>query len=128
VRPLENQTMVMFDGEMGEGSTSPLTCTPLNMLGPLESTQGMVPLGDGIDALSQPSRWVAWHMNMFRKQIGVSIKGHEGECLALLSKIEADRKPKLHNKGVRRTTSKGARELKNLTSSVNYDGKQLSCC
>uniref|UniRef100_A0A2N9FRJ8 Reverse transcriptase domain-containing protein n=1 Tax=Fagus sylvatica TaxID=28930 RepID=A0A2N9FRJ8_FAGSY len=31
-------------------------------------------------------------------QIGVSIKGHEGECLALLSKIEADRKPKVFMK------------------------------
>jgi hypothetical protein len=84
-------------------------------------------LGEGVDALSQPSRWVAQQMNMFRKQVGVSIKGHETECLALLRKIEKDRKPKVHSNGVRKTTSKGIRELRNLASSVNYDGKQLCC-
>ena len=67
-------------------------------------------------------------MNMFRKQISVSIKGHEVECLALLRKIEEDRKPRVNHKGVRRTTSKGSWELRNLSSSVNYDGKQPSCC
>ena len=66
-------------------------------------------------------------MNMFRKQIGVSIKGHEVECLALLRKIEEGRKPKVNHKGVRRTSSKGVQELRNLASFVNYDGKQLSC-
>lgn len=126
--PLENLPMVLFDGDTGEGSSSPLTCTPLNMVGPFESPQAMVPLGDGIDALSQPLSWVAWHMNMFRKQIGVSIKGHEVECLALLRKIEEDRKPKSNHNGVKRTSRKGTRELRNLASSVNYDGKQLSCC
>jgi hypothetical protein len=65
---------------------------------------------------------------MFRKQVGVSIKGHEAECLALLHKIEKNRKPKLIHKGVRKSSRKGARELKNLTSSVNYDGKQLNGC
>jgi hypothetical protein len=50
------------------------------------------------------------------------------ECLALLHKIEEDRKPRVNSKGVRRTASKGSRELRNLASSVNYDGKQLICC
>lgn len=43
---------------------------------------------------------------MVRKQVGVSIKGHETECLALLRKIEKDRKPKVHNNGVRKTAVK----------------------
>lgn len=120
--------MVIYDGISDEGCSSPLACTPLNMMGPLVSSHEMELLGDGIDPLSQPSSWVAWHMNMFRKQIGVSIKGHEVECLALFRKIEEDRKPKVNSKVVRRTTNKGSRELRNLASSVNYDGKQLSCC
>uniref|UniRef100_A0A2N9GJ10 Reverse transcriptase zinc-binding domain-containing protein n=1 Tax=Fagus sylvatica TaxID=28930 RepID=A0A2N9GJ10_FAGSY len=48
--------------------------------------------GDVVDALTQPSKWVDKQMNMLRKQVGVSIKGHEAECLALLRKIEVDRK------------------------------------
>jgi hypothetical protein len=98
------------------------------MVVPPVSPQEMQLRGDGIDPLSQPSSWVVWHMNKFRKQIGVSIKGHEVECLALLHKIEENRKPRVNSKGVRRTASKGSRELRNLASSVNYDGKQLICC
>lgn len=127
-RSLEMFPLVPFDGDKGEGLSSPLNCTPLNMRSPLEYPQSMEPLGVGIDASSQPSKWVAWHLNMFRKQVGVSIKGHEAECLALLHKIEKNRKPKLMHKGVRKSSRKGARELKNLTSSVNYDGKQLNGC
>ena len=89
-RPQEILPMVIFDGVMDEGCSSPLSCTPLNMVGPPVSSHEMELLGDGINPLSQPSRWVAWHMNMFCKQIGVSIKGHEVECLALLRKIEED--------------------------------------
>jgi hypothetical protein len=124
---MESLTMVLYDG-VGEGSSSPLSCTPLNMVNPPVGSQGTEIIVEGIDALSQPSRWVAWHMNMFRKQIGVSIKGHKMECLALLRKIEEDRKPRVNHKGVRRTTRKGSRELRSLSSSVNYDGKQPSCC
>ena len=85
-------------------------------------------LGGGVEALDKPSQWVAYHMNMFRKQVGVSIKGHEVECLALLHKIEVDRKPKKTTTSVRKTARKGTRELRNLVSSVNYGGKQLSSC
>jgi hypothetical protein len=51
-RPLEPLPLVLFDGAMGEESSSPLTCTPLSMVGPPVSSQAMKPLGDGIDALS----------------------------------------------------------------------------
>ena len=64
----------------------------------------------------------------FRKQVGVSIKGHETECLALLRKIEASRKPIGPSSRVRKTATKGSRELRNLVSSVNYDSKQVVCC
>jgi hypothetical protein len=103
---MESLTMVLYVG-VGEGSSSPLSCTPLNMVNPPVGAQGTEIIVEGIDTLSQPSRWIAWHMNMFRKQIGVSIKGHEVECLALLHKIEEDRKPKVNHKGVKRTTRKG---------------------
>ncbi len=120
VGSLESLPLVPFDGVMGEEPSSPLSCTPLSMMGP--------PTSPPFDAISHPSRWVAHQMNMLRKQVGVSIKGHEVECLALLRKIEEGRKPKVPNNGIRKTAVKGARELRNLAFSVNYDGKQLSCC
>jgi hypothetical protein len=124
---MKSLPMVLYDG-VGEGSSSPLSCTLLDMVNPPVDSQGTEIVVEGIGALSQPSSWVAWHMNMFRKQIGVSIQGHEAECLALLRKIEEDRKPRMNNKRVKRTTRKGCRELRSLSSSVNYDGKQPSCC
>jgi hypothetical protein len=125
---LEILPMDLSDGLTGEDPLSPLNCTPLCMMGPPLSSPGLGLIGDGIDALSQPSIWVAHHMNLFRKQVGVSIKGHEAKCLALLCKIEEDRKPKVTKVSVRKTVRKGNRELKNLASSVNYEGKQLRCC
>ena len=116
------------EGVEGEGSFSPLTCTPIMMVGPAMSPSGLELLGGGVDALDKPTQWVAHQMNMFRKLVGVSIKGHETECWALLRKIEADRNPKKITTSVRKTARKGNRELRNLVSSVNYGGKQLSCC
>ncbi len=125
---LEILPMDLSDGLTGEDPLSPLNCTPLCMMGPPLSSPGLGLIGDGIDALSQPSIWVAHHMNLFRKQVGVSIKGHEAKCLALLCKIKEDRKPKVTKVSVWKTVRKGNRELKNLASSVNYEGKQLRCC
>lgn len=59
--------------------------------------------------------------------MSTSIKAHEQECLALLCKIEKDRKLKAHTTCARKFVAKRARELRNLASSVNYGGKQLSC-
>ena len=121
-------SLVCKEGVEGESSFSPLTCTPIMMVGPAMSPSRLELLGGGVDALDKPTQWVAHQMNMFRKLVGVSIKGHETECLALLRKIEADRNPKKTTTSVRKTARKGNRELRNLVSSVNYGGKQLSCC
>ncbi|GMY33783.1 hypothetical protein FCV25MIE_29025 [Fagus crenata] len=99
----------------------------------LRSTEGLLHLMQMVRAIEMepehcPGSAMAQEMNMFRKQVGVSIKGHEVECLALLHKIEGGRKPKMANASVRKTAKKGTRELKNLASSVNYDGKQLRYC
>jgi hypothetical protein len=116
-----------FVDEGGE-SSSPLSCTPLCVVEPMVRSPVVACLGAAVDALTQPSKWVDKQMNMLRKQVGVSIQGHEAECLALLCKIEADRKPIGPTSGVKKKYAKGSRELRNLASSVNYDGKQLVCC
>jgi hypothetical protein len=124
----EASPLTLAHGFEAEGPLSPFSCTPIMMVEPTVSSPVIKLLGDGIDALYHPSQWVAQQMNAFRKQVGVSIRGHEAECLALLRKIEADRKPKKINTSIRKTTRKGTRELRNLVSSVNYGGKQVSCC
>jgi hypothetical protein len=125
---LEVSPLIIVDGVAGKGPLSPLSCTPLMTVEPTKSSPKIQLLGDGVDALYQPSRWVTQQMNAFCKQVGVSIRGHKTECLALLRKIKANRKPKKINTSVRKTAKKGTRELRNLASSVNYGGKQLSYC
>ena len=55
---------------------------------------------------------------------------HEQECLALLQRIEADRfKYKNSNTEKKSVGSvrKGTRELRNLVSTINYDGRPNGC-
>jgi hypothetical protein len=115
-------TALYFADEVGE-PWSPLSNTPLCVVEP-----SVTCLGDGVDALTQPSKWVDKQMNKLRKQVGVSIQSHEAECLALLRKIEAERNTTGPTSGPKKKSAKGSRELRNLVSSVNYDGKQLVCC
>ena len=44
---LESLPLVLFDGVMGEEPSSPLSCTPLSMMGP--------PTSPPVDAISHPS-------------------------------------------------------------------------
>jgi hypothetical protein len=50
--------------------------------------------------------------------------------LALLRRIEASRSRNKSALGPRKLCSgiKGARELRNLVSTVNYEGRQRECC
>ena len=62
--------------------------------------------------------------------MGFPIDRHKQQCLDLLRRIEATRDSKRGEIGSRKviaSESKGVRELKNLASSVNYEGKQRIC-
>ena len=89
----QSSPRALYIAEEGGESLSPLSCTPLCVVEPSDRSPVVAYLGDVMDALTQPSKWVDKQMNMLRKQVGVSIKGHEAECLAFLRKIEVDRKP-----------------------------------
>ncbi len=109
-----------------EEFASPLSCTPLNMLAPPVAPPLLQSCED--EALANLSKWVSQQMNYFRKQVGVSISGHEPECMALLIHIDKDRQLLKRTTTSHKSVQKGLRELRNLSSSVNYEGKQLSCC
>jgi hypothetical protein len=73
---------------------------------------------------SDQSEWVRQNMEVFSKQIGVSIEGCETKAMALFMAIER----RWRQPGSSRTivctnqpkACKGVRELRNLSSSVNY--------
>lgn len=90
-------------------SLSPISCEPLLMVVPSKFYSPIARVEEGVDALSQPSKWVTKHMNLFRQQIGVSIKGHESECLAMLMRIDKERKSKLVSNYGKKSGTKGAR-------------------
>ena len=76
------------------------------------------------------SRWVKNRLSSFSKLVGLPLSRHEDLCIALLQKIERETEAaKVLNRKVSVSRKvviykdKGKRELRNLQSSVNYDGR-----
>ena len=75
------------------------------------------------------SNWVKHRLPSFSKMMGFSFGRHEKRCIMLLQRLEAEieatklvhRKDVSHQKVV--SKDKRKRELRNLISSVNYDGR-----
>jgi hypothetical protein len=108
--------------------SSPLTCSPLARIDPVEC-----PISFTIDCEVSPkqhSQWVKKHYSGFCKLVGFPMDTHEQECLDLLQRIEADRfkyKSSTKVKQAVGSVRKGARELRNLVSTINYDGRSNGC-
>ena len=76
------------------------------------------------------SRWVKNRLPSFSKLVGLPLSRHEKLCIALLQKIERETEAaKVMNRKVTVSRKvviykdKGKRELRNLQSLVNYDGR-----
>jgi hypothetical protein len=70
------------------------------------------------------------HYRGFCKLVGFPLDSHEQQCMALLQSIEAERlkyKSSVKMKQSAVSVRKGARELRNLASSINYDGRRIGC-
>ena len=75
------------------------------------------------------SNWVKHRLLGFSKMMGLSLGRHEKRCIMLLQRLETEieaaklvhKKDVAHQKAVYR--AKGKRDLRNLISSVNYDGR-----
>ena len=75
------------------------------------------------------SLWVEEKYRDFGELVGMPIVGFEAECIALLRRIDAERKKGRQTLGPRKSTKstkKGMRELRNLISTVNYEGKKVA--
>ena len=76
------------------------------------------------------SGWVKHRILGFSKLVGLSMSRHEKLCIALLQRLESEMEAAnvLHrevsgNQKAVKFKNKGRRELRNLVSSVNYDGR-----
>ena len=83
-------------------------------------------LGD-CDKTQPKSKWVLETLTEFGIVLGASFEGYEEELTKILQDIEARRKQKGGmddiGKKAMKSGGKGSRELKNLVSSINYEGK-----
>jgi hypothetical protein len=73
------------------------------------------------------SAWVEQRYKGFKKLVGMDLLGFENECISLLRRIDAERKRLRATTGPRYpngSVNKGKRELRNLISSVNYEGRK----
>ena len=83
----------------------------------------------GCENILDTSRWVKNKLPGFSKLVGLPLNRHEKLCIALLQKIERETEAaKAMNRKVTVSRKiiykdKGKRELRNLQSSVNYDGR-----
>jgi hypothetical protein len=110
---------------------SPMVCKPLAIIEPLVQT-AVVSGNSGrkFQRGRRRSKWVNQQYKEICKLMGFPIDSHEELCLELLRRIEATRNSKRGEMGPRKviaSKSKGVRELKNLASSVNYEGKRRTC-
>jgi hypothetical protein len=110
---MESHCLAVVPCHIPEGSTEEMSLD----ISPLNSYRGEYIQGD-------QSEWVRQNMEAFSKQMGVSIEGCELEAMALFIAIEqrwrqpgVSRPQKCTNQSKAR---KGVRELRNLSTSVNY--------
>jgi hypothetical protein len=116
--------------QIPDENQSPLSCAPLARIDPGDFeafTRGYT--GDVLALEEAMSAWVEQKYKVFSKLVGMALLGFEGECISLLRRIDAERKKMRAMSGPRCTTSsvkKGKRELRNLVSSVNYEGRKVT--
>ena len=98
----------------------------LTLLMEVHNNSKVLDIGGTLDA----SNWVKNRIQGFSKVIGLSVNYHEKLCIAYLQRLEREmgvinqqRKKVAANQKVASSTSKGKREMRNLISTVNYDGR-----
>ena len=124
----------LVDFSMGFGETELTDCLPLRIIAPSASSTS-AELEEVTEVLSMEaklniSRWVKHKILGFCKLVGLSMTRHKNLCIALLQRLETEMVAAnvLHRKAtgskkVAKSKNKGCKELRNLFSSVNYDGR-----
>ena len=94
---------------------------------------GLVLMNEEVDPVDisveddlEPSAWVSKKVKGFGKWVGFPIDSCERQCVEFFQRLEKVWEKQAEAGSLRRTTSsstKGMRELRNLISTVNYDGQ-----
>ena len=95
---------------------------------PIQSVALVANHGGQFEGEEKRSKWLDTQYRRFSKQVGVSITGFENQCYSLLRRIDEERTKKLKDLGPRQSSVSGkkfVRELKRLTSFMNYEGKHV---
>lgn len=107
-----------------------MSCEPLCTLDPSNvAALGKAFSGYCLGFDDNSSQWVEKKYKDFSKLVGFSLVGLEGPCKDMLRRIENARLKNKRVAGPNHTgtsSKKGARELRNLVSLVNYEGRQNS--
>ena len=84
------------------------------------------PVAISVEDELEPSAWVSKKIKGFGKWVGFPIDSCEKQCVEFFQRLEKVWEKQTAEGSLRRTTSsstKGMRELRNLISTVNYDGQ-----
>ena len=120
--------MVSGEEESSEVCTPLLTVSPSGMALSMEvhNDSEVLDFGGTLDV----SKWVKNRISSFSRVIGLSVNRHEKLCIAYLQSLEREmvvinqqRKKAVAKQKVAFSLGKGKRELRNLISTVNYDGR-----
>ena len=127
------EEMALSEAVLGEEENL-ADCNPLFTIIPprlaltmkMHNDSEVLNIGNTLDVYS----WVKNRIPGFSKVIGLSMNCHEKLCIAYLQRLEREmavinqqRKKVAPNQKLASSTGKGKRELRNLFSTVNYDGR-----
>ena len=131
VSALVEEEFNFSDTGLGGEDSSPiplLSITPFGL--PLTAELNCGNEAVGYERILDTSRWVKNRLPSFSKLVGLPLNRHEKLCIVLLQRIEKETEAtKAMNKKVTPSRKvvifkdKGKRELRNLQSSVNYNGR-----
>ena len=115
---------------LGEEESSPIPLLSITPFGLPLTVENCGTEAVGCESILDTSRWVKNKLPGFSKLVGLPLNRHERLCIALLQRIEKETTDaKAMNKKDTSTRKvvifkdKGKRELRNLLSSINYDGR-----
>ena len=116
---------------LGEEESSPIPLMSIIPFGLSLSAENSGSEAVGCESALDTSKWVKNRLPSFSKLVGLSLNRHEKLCIDLLQRIEKemlDAKAMIKKDNPTRKVvifkDKGKRELRNLLSSVNYDGRK----
>ena len=126
----EEEDFNFSNSGLGEEESSPIPLLSITPFGLPLTVENCDTKAVGCESTLDTSRWVKNRLPGFSKLVGLPLNRHEKLCIALLQRIEKETMDaKAMNKKDTPTRKvvifkdKGKRELRNLLSSVNYDGR-----